>query len=651
MTSSSSERSIRKFEKDLKIGKEAKKEELIEEKPTKKSSDFVTEVLKPISIKVRLKEGLGISLAKPLTLRIKPVKLIFLRPNIRLTSITLDKPCIPKARVLTEELNDIRVFVNSPLIVETYKPLHPLIKLNPPKDISVRPLLKPKLVELAKITSSLRIVKSLNIRLILYTTPSVSSQKAICRFKLKSRLQEEIKHVITEGPSEARRIKAGRIITLKLFKKIGDIATPLGRPVCIVLEKRPNDSYVKALAIICREIYRIFKGGKPEPKYISEGLKDEIERYLRAGGMIFIVDDSKSRLLPSFSSTRLADEFWEKVNLDLLLDRLHELFSQDYGFIIFHVSRWGKEFTKILNEKTHAKVVRIRSPLWSQDVKKEIAKICWGFEEGKGVSFDDIFANSENEFNEELDKVRKNRELGIYVKEDKDASFEHEMMKRIVVECLARELGATKKDDVIELLKNRVIDTECEFSGGIADVCLNVSKGGRRFIEIETLYGRGKPDPIERLVKDTIMKYKGYSQEVEIVFLTGIPALIYARDLLRIRKIIREKYGLNVEFFLVNIKERKLIPLKEALNNLKKLIKSQREFKGYLLSEDDKKDLWEVFSRKLEEAGVNPQDPRYKRMFESLLDYSKSYEENLKLLLEEVKPILDQIRSEKSGIS
>jgi len=108
------------------------------------------------------------------------------------------------------------------------------------------------------------------------------------------------------------------------------------------------------------------------------------------------------------------------------------------------------------------------------------------------------------------------------------------------------------------------------------------------------------------------MKYKGHSQKVEIVFLTGIPALIYARDLQRIRKIIRKEYGLNVEFFLVNIKECKLIPLKEALNNLKKLIKSQREFKGYLLSEDDKKisgkyslGNWRKLELTLKTLGIN----------------------------------------------
>jgi len=60
-------------------------------------------------------------------------------------------------------------------------------------------------------------------------------------------------------------------------------------------------------------------------------------------------------------------------------------------------------------------------------------------------------------------------------------------MKIIVIEILAKELGARSKEDVVRMLKEGVIETECDLGNGRrADICV---RRNQRFVEIETFYG------------------------------------------------------------------------------------------------------------------------------------------------------------------
>jgi len=651
--SSLNEKAVERLEESLRREERVVRKEEREERKRVDTSTIV-EVLVPRqpTVKIKLKGEITAIESGPLALRIRLVRLALPRPYIRLTSIELSRLCIPKLRVLVKEPENIRISTEDPLQVQLYEPIPLSIKLKPPRDISVRLLADFKPIELGKaIPLLLKAASSPVIRLPVYPAPSISSKKAICGLRLGPR-EEKIK---VEAPVETPvgkppKIEGGKagIRRVPIPKLIGELRSVIGsmgkRPVCLILEKRPGDSYVMALALICGEIYRIFKGGKPEPRYVSTGLKDEIERYLRGGDRIFIVDDSESQLLPPLGTITSAKELWEKVNLDLLLDRLRELFFQDFGFIIFHVSGWSEELEKRFKKEAFIDAIRISSPSWPLEVKREIARICWGFEDSEGTSFDEIFTSAKSKFESELNKVLSNWRIGLYIKADKEASDEHEAAKRIVVECLARELGAMEEDEVVELLKKGVIDTECEFEGGRADVCLK-TRDGRivRFLEIETLYGRGMK-VLEELFRKTILKYKGYSKEVNIVFLTGILALLFANDLIEMKEEALKEYDLNVKFYLLNIKERRLVPLDEVFENLEKLFKRQGESGQQLLSDSDVEALWQIYSEKLREAGINPQDPRYKRIFESILDYSASREENLKRLLEELEAIMRSSR-------
>lgn len=198
------------------------------------------------------------------------------------------------------------------------------------------------------------------------------------------------------------------------LETLSSVARPLGRPICLVVPKREGNPFVHAVATICQEIYRIVKGGNPTPRWISKGLKDEIERYLKAEDMVFVIDDSKCELLPDFSK-------------------------------IQHCVEGPKE---------------------------------------------------------------------------------------------------------------------------------------RRFVEIETFYSTG--DPVMKLDKETLRKYMERGvRRVDVLLLTGLHALLYAQELVKLREIYRKKHGLEVNFYVPNVKDRRLVPLGEVLQQLRDATSSQEQAGGF----------------------------------------------------------------------
>lgn len=197
-----------------------------------------------------------------------------------------------------------------------------------------------------------------------------------------------------------------------------------------------------------------------------------------------------------------------------------------------------------------------------------------------------------------------------------------------------RSSGAVGRDDVVRMLRERVIDTECELGyGGRADICI---RGGQRFVEIETFYGTC--DPLKKLDKETLSKYVKKAGRVDIVLLSGIQALLYAPELFKLREIYRREYDMEVNFYLANIVERELVPLGEVLRELKKAFSSLEPMRK--LSEDDVKSLWNIFSQELSKAGIDPE--MHRKIFNNILNPYKSYDENMRNILEEVRNITNK---------
>jgi hypothetical protein len=451
--------------------------------------------------------------------------------------------------------------------------------------------------------------------------------------KLSESLKKEIKVVEgqTMGTVQETSKSFGEETPLPpLFEELSSVAESDSGPVCIVLSKREGDSFAMSVAMVCREIYRIAKGGKPAPRWISKGLKDEIERELRAENMVFIVDDSKCELLPELGKIRSCRELVEKADMEKVSDRLNEFFSQGFGFVIFHVNdRWADQFVNLLKGRV-GKFVEIRAPNLSSQAKEILARACWGFVKGEGGTFDEMFGYCEKKFSEELEKAKKDVELTHYIEWDKSADPEHESMKAVVVDFLARELGAKDRREIVEMLERGKIKTEYELDGGRVDIYV---PSQQRFVEVETFYGTG--DPIDKLDKETLRKYlskcRGAACRVDVVLLTGIQALLYARRLIKLAELYREKEGLEVNFYVPNLEERRLVPLKELFQLLRGAVDPSKRVQ---LTEDEVDKLWAEFSKALRERGMDPE--KHRELF-SMIDWSKSYEDNLRWMLTEIE--------------
>jgi hypothetical protein len=350
------------------------------------------------------------------------------------------------------------------------------------------------------------------------------------------------------------------------IRALSEVADSSGRPVVLVVPSVRGDPFVSAVAIACREIYRVVKGGKPEPRWISvSSMKEEIERYLSAGDRIFVVDDREGKLLGA-GRVQTIESAEARVDPRALLDRLRELFSQDFGFVILHVREEVADSVYAALEGLHlgAKVVRVEPPRdWSLEDKRRFVEACWGFVKVEGQSFDWMFREAEGKFFEELSRVGRNIAIRHWVERDPSASEEHESMKVFAAECLARELGRRSESEIVEALKSGLVKTEHEFGGGRADIYVHSQQ---RFVEVETFYGTG--DPIDKLDRVTLRKYIDRAKRVDIVVLNGLLAILHARRLAALARIYRKHHSITVNFYVPNFREKRLVSLKEVIRLL-----------------------------------------------------------------------------------
>ncbi len=372
------------------------------------------------------------------------------------------------------------------------------------------------------------------------------------------------------------------------------------RPICIIVPRFDellvedlkivfDDSVVRVVALTCVELFRIRTGKKPSPWWISRASKDELRYHLRVGGSIIVIDDPEFKFLPRSGHTRAKD--WDRVSKELLLDMLRELFSQEYGFVIFHVGnkKQADEFRKLLEEELGDQIpelISIETAIMPQKVKKELARMSWGFVDiedavdvenadiKKAKTFDELFESAKNRYYDKLNESLNDVELRHYVRVK--GEIEDKALKILAVEALAKEMGAETREGIIEFLESGKIKTE-----GKVDIVADTGDE-EIYVEIETLYGTG--DPLDRL--DGMLQKYVESNDVEksrakvIVVMLGLHMLMFLEQLLDLRKIYRRKHNLEVDFCTIDVERKRFVSLDEMLSRLKSIFQTLRSSAG-----------------------------------------------------------------------
>jgi len=386
--------------------------------------------------------------------------------------------------------------------------------------------------------------------------------------QVQAKIAELIALRAREGEAEEEEVKAISEMPdfYNIFSKGLAGLTATNRPVCIILPKSHDESYVDAVALMCRELYRIKKegGGKPSPRILSTGSKEEVEKSLEAGDRIFIIDDSKCELVNLDKVKRP-----ENINWGHLYDRLRELFSQDFGFVIFHLDeKWINAFISKLEKVAHVipKLLTVKFEHLNAKIKGEIARMCWGFISSGGKTFDEVFCNAEKAFYDRLEEIGKDDWLMHCTKpQEGPESPEHRLLKALVVKIIAKERGVKR-----ELIPKKIL-TEHKVPGLTLTVDVFVNDQPTEYIEVETLYGTGL-NPIDK-IEQTLKRYVDNKLNKVKVVMLPMPFLTYLKSLASLRRTYKTEHGIDVKFYTLDIENERLVPLEDIIRRLKELIK------------------------------------------------------------------------------
>lgn len=334
------------------------------------------------------------------------------------------------------------------------------------------------------------------------------------------------------------------------------------KPIVIGLEEPGRNSFIGSLRTICMRIYREKKGGKPKPVIFSdaEELKKEI-RWMEAEDKIF--------------SAQLCKEEWERLekkDVERIFNRIEQLFSQHFGFIIFN--------TQFLHFSEHHRVNVIMLKTMDLDIKlaRKISEIAWGLVETEEAStFDYIFESARDKFEKALKNVFKERK-GIYVDATKpnegNESEEHLWMKWFLVKYLTQKLikerQLSPKPNLLQIKSK--IKTENDTKEELGEISADI-KVGTEVYEVETLFSEDCEGKIARnKITHTIEKYEG-KEEVERIniVLDNLTFLRHFKELRDIKhnyKGWQKKHRKEIEFYTLDIKNWCLMDINKVAEKL-----------------------------------------------------------------------------------
>ncbi|MDF2956528.1 MAG: hypothetical protein OD814_000150 [Candidatus Alkanophagales archaeon MCA70_species_1] len=315
----------------------------------------------------------------------------------------------------------------------------------------------------------------------------------------------------------------------------------IDRPALILAKKPKSEKYeyIEFLKRILREIYRVHGRGLPRPAHTTSDF-DEVKQDIRADKHIWVLDIDKV-----------------EVKTRYLEDRLRELYSQNFGFLILYGSE--EKLNKVKS------VLKPDSPLPKcyevsvneEDIVFKLARVMWGrMEEVPSLfSLDTITVMLEDAYFDEVENLANDISTIINVEpsdEDEEGlggeSIIHYALKALVFRYL-KNMGIDE---------NR-IKTEWDLVDGRADIFVSDPELGELVVEIETLYGTGIPMLKLRKRIESRLK-RGFNLWIVI----PTPQLIiYFKDVCALRKAYRKKYGDRVEFFGVDLGSQEIVRVGE----------------------------------------------------------------------------------------
>jgi len=390
------------------------------------------------------------------------------------------------------------------------------------------------------------------------------------------------------------------------------------RPLLIVARHAKGFDYIEFLKRALREVYRVRVGGLPEPKHVSSviDLQLLIPVEVGAGGRLFVIDlvsGDLGRLLKEEASSgevKGPSQATLRRIRESVRDRLRELFSQGYGFIVIY----GDYYVGSLVSGAQAEAPRggapedylltIPSPVEVSPVTSEeglyvlLANLMWGRVSEPKMdyedigSFDGLVVRLEDEYWRALEGALKDFNVQVLVRPSAEGdeagreSMSHYLTKAFIVNYLVSRLteefkGKGAKEDEARRSALECVKTEHQPGGANVryDVYVNGGCGSLSglVVEVETLYGTGTA--LHKVLDTIESRVKAGASRLWVV-VPNPQAVIYLPQLLRLERYARELErfkGREIEFYTLDVKGGAPVRLVEVA---RRLLDEWRKLKG-----------------------------------------------------------------------
>jgi hypothetical protein len=433
-------------------------------------------------------------------------------------------------------------------------------------------------------------------------------------------------------PSSAFELSEGEVVEVdevddKVLFGLGRVVPD--RPLVIIARRGDGFGYIEFLKRVLREIYRVRVGGLPSPKHLghAEDLTLLMPIEVGAGGRLFVID---------LTSGNLRDLLKDSVRLARIRgrfrDRLRELFSQGFGFIViygdnddvneFLVDVW----VKAIRENTLEYHSTVPSPIEvspvisgpdassSREFYVFVANLMWGRVGGAVMSYDEVVkrfgsqqSNNDNKsrnsvedafdrfvvwledgYWRSLEGSVRDFDVQVLVKPSVEGdeggreSMSHYLTKAFIVNYLIRELteefkGKGVAEDEARSRALECVETEYQFNNVRFDVYVKPDCGSRfggLVVEVETLYGTGT---VLHKVLNTIESRIGAGVGRLWVVIPNPQAIIYLPQLLRLEMRVKRRYKRAIEFHTLDVTSGAPVRLVDVA---RRLLSRWRELRG-----------------------------------------------------------------------